>query len=133
MSAYLFTYGTLRLGHAPYEIAAAVDKLRPAGEGFVHGLLYDLGDYPGAVLDTSCTEKVYGALSELPQDEEFLRHLDEYEGFDPNASDTSLFIRILHPVMLSTGGTLQCWIYLYNGTLESARIVPGGRYRKKIP
>jgi len=50
MSDYLFTYGTLKHGHAPDEIASAVTKLRPVGKGFVPGVLYDLGDYPGAVL-----------------------------------------------------------------------------------
>ena len=42
MSYYLFTYGTLRHGHAPDEIASAVEKLQPVGEGYVHGVLHDL-------------------------------------------------------------------------------------------
>jgi gamma-glutamylcyclotransferase (GGCT)/AIG2-like uncharacterized protein YtfP len=133
MSDYLFTYGTLRHGHAPDEIAPAVEKLRPEGRGFVHGVLYDLGDYPGVVLDPSCKRRVFGTVSRLPEDANYLRHLDEYEGFDPHAPDTSLFIRTLHSVVLATGRTLQCWIYVYNGKPESARILASGRYPKKRP
>ena len=58
MSDTLFAYGTLRPGHAPDEIAPAVEKLRRVGEGFVTGVLYDLGNYPGAVLDPSSTQKI---------------------------------------------------------------------------
>jgi gamma-glutamylcyclotransferase (GGCT)/AIG2-like uncharacterized protein YtfP len=94
-------------------------------------VLYDLGDYPGVVLDPDSPQEIFGTVSRLPQDEGFLRLLDEYEGFDPAAPDSSLFIRALHPVLLSTGHTLPCWIYVYNGTLDSARIVPEGRYPEK--
>ncbi|MGA2887297.1 MAG: gamma-glutamylcyclotransferase family protein [Terracidiphilus sp.] len=131
MGSYLFTYGTLRPGHAPDEIAPAVEKLRLAGRGFVHGILYDLGDYPGAVLDPSCKQKIFGTVFRLPEDETILRRLDEYEGFDPSAPDSSLFIRTLQTVVLSKERTRECWTYVYNGKLESARILATGRYRKK--
>jgi gamma-glutamylcyclotransferase (GGCT)/AIG2-like uncharacterized protein YtfP len=131
MSGSLFTYGTLRSGHAPDEIAPAVEKLLPVGRGSVHGLLYDLGGYPGAILDPASPQKIYGTVSQLPPDENFLRLLDEYEGFDRDAPNNGLFIRTLRPVVLSTGRTLPCWIYVYNGPLGSACVVPDGRYLKK--
>ncbi|HEY4050347.1 MAG TPA: gamma-glutamylcyclotransferase family protein [Acidobacteriaceae bacterium] len=131
MSDCLFTYGTLQPDHAPEDIASTLAKLRPVDKGFVHGVLYDLGDYPGAVLDPSSKEKIFGIVFRLPEDANVLRKLDEYEEFDPSAPDKSLFIRTLHPVTLAAGRTLQCWVYTYNREPGTARILASGRHRKK--
>ncbi|HUH62001.1 MAG TPA: gamma-glutamylcyclotransferase family protein [Terracidiphilus sp.] len=130
MSEYLFAYGTLQPGRAPTEIAPAVDRLQLVDKGFVRGVLYDLGDYPGAVLDPSSNRKIFGTIFKLADESGTLHQLDEYEGFDPNGPDESLFVRLLHPVNLATGGTLPCWIYVYNRKTESARVVETGVYTK---
>jgi len=126
MTSYLFAYGTLQPGRAPVEIAPAIGKLRPVGKGFVHGVLYDLGDYPGAVLDPSSKQRIDGTVYKLANDASVLRQLDEYEGFDPKSPGKSLFVRTLHPVALNSGGALQCWVYVYNGKRAAARAVNGG-------
>jgi gamma-glutamylcyclotransferase (GGCT)/AIG2-like uncharacterized protein YtfP len=133
MSAYLFTYGTLRPGYAPEEIASAVAALRPVGEGFARGVLYDLGEYPGAVLDPTSDQRVFGTVFRLPEERDVLRRMDEYEGFDPEAPEESLFVRGLHEVELESGSTLRCWVYGYNGETGSAPAVDGGRYRMTAP
>jgi gamma-glutamylcyclotransferase (GGCT)/AIG2-like uncharacterized protein YtfP len=127
----LFIYGTLHPGHAPNEIAPAVEKLRLVGTGYVYGVLYDLGDYPGAVLDSTSNQRISGTVFRLPEDQNVLRQLDEYEGFDPNYPDGSLFVRKLHPVVLETGRTLRCWIYVYNRKPDRARVLASGVYRTK--
>jgi len=133
MSDYLFAYGTLKPGHAPGEIGEAVGKLKPVGKGSIRGVLYDLGEYPGAVVDPSPTKRVFGTVFRLSDDEKVLRELDEYEGFDPNAPDKSLFVRSIHPVRLATGRTLQCWVYFWNQKKEGVRALPGGRYQQAAP
>jgi gamma-glutamylcyclotransferase (GGCT)/AIG2-like uncharacterized protein YtfP len=132
MSKYLFTYGTLQPGQAPTSIASAVNKLRRIGEGVVSGLLYDLGEYPGAVLDNSSGQEVFGIVCQLPEDANILSQLDSYEDFDPDSPETSLFIREQHPVLLSTGETLPCWVYVYNGKTDSSRILADGKFRGKL-
>ncbi|HEV2325036.1 MAG TPA: gamma-glutamylcyclotransferase family protein [Terracidiphilus sp.] len=127
MSEYLFTYGTLRPGRAPAEIAAAVRTLRVVGTGRIRGTLYDLGEYPGAVLDADAAE-IDGTVFELPDVPGILGLLDAYEEFDPGGPEASLFVRELHPVMLDTGGTLTCWVYVYNRAPAGARVVCGGRW-----
>jgi len=129
MSDYLFTYGTLHPGHAPEEIAAAVRKLRPVGTGFLYGALYDLGDYPGAVLDAASKRKIAGTVFQLPKDEDVLRQLDEYEGFDPDSPAQSLFLRTHCSVTLDSGNSLPCWIYVYNRAPETARVLASGDYQ----
>ena len=132
MSDYLFTYGTLHPGHAPDEIAAAVEKLRPVGTGYVYGVLYDLGDYPGAVLDPISNQKISGTVFRLSEDENVLRQLDEYEGFDQASPEQSLFLRTLRSVTLDSGETLPCWIYVYNRKTETARVLTSGAYRMSL-
>ena len=131
MSEYLFSYGTLLPEHAPSEVAETVAQLRRVGKGSVRGVLYDLGEFPGAVLDESSRKKIVGTVFLLPDGAKILRKLDEYEGFKPRAPRRSLFIRKRYPVTLSNGRTLHCWVYLYNKRPGASPILTSGRYRKK--
>ena len=114
MSQYLFAYGTLQPGLAPTKIARVAAKLRLVGEGFVRGVLYDLGGYPGAVADPGAKGRIMGTVMELPEDEGVLARLDAYEGFDPETPETSEYIRERQAVELKTGGMVECWFYRYN-------------------
>jgi gamma-glutamylcyclotransferase (GGCT)/AIG2-like uncharacterized protein YtfP len=129
MTEYLFSYGTLQPGRAPAEIAAAVARLRPVGAGRIRALLYDFGRYPGAILDAEEPAETEGVVFELPDDADLLRQLDAYEEFTPGAPESSLFVRELHAVRLDSGGTLMCWIYLYNRNPAGAREVRSERDR----
>ena len=102
MSDFLFAYGTLQPGLAPAEIAPTVSKLLQVGEAFIHGLLYDLGGHPGAVLDSASQERIIGSIYQLPDDPTVLAQLDAYEEFDPAEPESSLYLRVLHPVNLAT-------------------------------
>jgi gamma-glutamylcyclotransferase (GGCT)/AIG2-like uncharacterized protein YtfP len=130
MIAYLFAYGTLQPGLAPAEIAPLVAQLQPIGEGLARGILYDLGCYAGAILDSSSPFTIEGTVFQLPEDSHFLNELDAFEEFDPAAPESSPYLRILCPVALAAGGTLQCWVYAWNGDPASATVVPGGRFRQ---
>lgn len=129
MSDFLFVYGTLQPGLVPAELASAVAKLVLIGEASINGILYDLGGYPGAVLDPLSQDRIIGVVYQLPEDARVLAELDAYEEFDPAAPQSSLFLRILHPVTLADGGTLQCWVYVYNRDPAPRRIMPGGIFR----
>jgi gamma-glutamylcyclotransferase (GGCT)/AIG2-like uncharacterized protein YtfP len=123
MSQYLFAYGTLQQGLAPAEIAPVVEKLRPVGEGFTFGRLYDLGAYPAAILDASSARIIYGTVYELPAAAEVLRRLDAYEGPE--------YVRIEQLVTLTAGGVVSCWVYDYLGKPTAERLIESGRYAKK--
>ena len=128
MSQYLFAYGTLQPGLALTKIARVAAKLRPVGEGFVRGVLYDLGGYPGAVADPSAKGRIMGTVMELPEDESVLERLDRYEGFDPEAPVTSEYIREQQAVELKAGGTVECWFYRYNRKLRDGDRVESGAW-----
>jgi gamma-glutamylcyclotransferase (GGCT)/AIG2-like uncharacterized protein YtfP len=130
MKQYLFSYGTLLPDHAPDEIAATVRRLRPVGRGFVRGLVYNLGEYPGAVLSKK-GPPIPGQVFELPDDPDILNRLDEYEEFDPADPQASLFVRTKWPVTFQDGRKkVVCWVYAYNRQPGAAPIVVGGDFAK---
>jgi gamma-glutamylcyclotransferase (GGCT)/AIG2-like uncharacterized protein YtfP len=117
---HLFVYGTLRPGHAPSEIAVEVRRLREVGRATVRGGVYDLGAYPGAVLDESAATAIDGRVLHLTADASVLAALDAYEGFDPADAVHSLFLRTRTVVTLRDGRRLACWIYVWNGDPRTA-------------
>ncbi|HET7205770.1 MAG TPA: gamma-glutamylcyclotransferase family protein [Terriglobales bacterium] len=128
-SGYLFSYGTLQPKQAPPEIASTVRQFRAVGRGSVRGRLYDLGEYPGAVLTKRGTH-VRGYVFELPDDPDVLNRLDEYEGFDQSHPRGSLFVRRKCLVTLEDGSRLRCWIYTYNQPLGPAPVMGGQDHSK---
>jgi gamma-glutamylcyclotransferase (GGCT)/AIG2-like uncharacterized protein YtfP len=128
LNRYLFVYGTLDPAHAPAEIAAAVLRLRPVGSGSVRGRLYDLGEYPGAVVSRTSPSVIKGKVFELPEDQQVLSSIDTYEGFDPDHPRSSLFVRKRWPVTLADGSRMMCWIYTYNRNPADARLIASGSY-----
>lgn len=122
----LFAYGTLQPGLVPAELASPMAGISLIARGSVPGILYDLGGYPGAILDPRAKSRIHGVIYELPDDPQFLAQLDAYEEYDPAAPDASLFRRALHPVTLANGDHIDCWIYVYNRDPGAAPIVPDG-------
>ncbi|MGB7264938.1 MAG: gamma-glutamylcyclotransferase family protein [Terracidiphilus sp.] len=130
MSDYLFVYGTLLPGRVPRKIAPLAAKLRPVGEGFVRGVLYDLGRYPGAVPDPESKHRIAGTVMQLLDDTNLLSELDAYEGYNPNAPEKSEYIREKQSVMLATGETIECWFYRYNREPDASRIIASGAWER---
>jgi len=116
MANSLFVYGTLRPGHAPREIAHIVDQLTLIGDGTVRARLYDLGAYPGIILDEQAPA-IPGVVLSLPPNEALLAQLDAYEGFISTHPEASLFRRVLTTVTLADGTLTTCWVYVYNRPL----------------
>jgi len=119
MATKLFAYGTLKRAHAPKEIAHAVNRFRLIGRGRVRGQIYDLGEYPAAILaNTGKTGTIEGEVFEVP-DAETLRALDAYEEFDSKRPAQSLFVRKRKLITLDNGKKVECWVYEYNRPLPS--------------
>jgi gamma-glutamylcyclotransferase (GGCT)/AIG2-like uncharacterized protein YtfP len=130
MSEHLFVYGTLLPSEAPEEIASIVKRFRRLGSAHVRGRLYDFGEFPGVVLDSSSRTIVHGELVALPSDEGILKTLDRYEEFDRSHPKKSLFIRKKARVLMADGSSREGWIYVYNRPPGKAKLVRGGDYMR---
>jgi gamma-glutamylcyclotransferase (GGCT)/AIG2-like uncharacterized protein YtfP len=130
ITEYLFLYGTLLAEGAPDEVVGTLKSLRRIGPAHVRGRLYDLGEYPGAVIDHSANTSVHGELVELPADNAILDALDRYEEFDPSRPQKSLFVRKKAKIRLANGRNVQGWIYVYNRNPGNAPVIRGGNYSK---
>lgn len=127
---YLFVYGTLLPDKAPAEIAPIVRRFRMVGDGSVRGRLYDLGEYPGVVLDETGQE-IPGKIFRLPEEPEVLKRLDKYEEFDTTQPEGSLFVRKQCPVTRKNGSKkLICWVYVFNPHAASASTLRPGDFSK---
>ena len=129
MNEYLFVYGSLRSsGEVPARIAPIVNRFRRLGAAQVNGLLYDFGQYCGAVLDDSANHLIHGELVALPEGDEVLERLDRYEKIDPSNISGGLFARKRATVVLADGSQEEAWIYVYNKPTDNARVIKCGDY-----
>jgi gamma-glutamylcyclotransferase (GGCT)/AIG2-like uncharacterized protein YtfP len=118
MPALLFVYGTLHPARAPREIAAAARRLKSIGPATIRGTLYNLGEYPGVVLDAT-GPPIPGELFTVP-DATTLAALDAYEDFRPGDPPGSLFLRVETTATKPDGSLVTCLIYAYNGPVPNA-------------
>ncbi len=130
MSTFLFAYGTLQAELAPREIAHLVARLWRVGEGAVAGTLYDLGHYPGAVLDAASERRILGTVFKVPEEPELWRELDAYEEYAPELPEASQFVRARTVAKMKDGDSLECWIYVYNRSLPGAKVVESGVWKR---
>ncbi len=128
MAEYLFVYGTLRSQLVPPDLSGLVQQLRRFGAASARGHLYDLGMYPGAILDADCDNRIIGEILELPDDKSVLAALDHYEGIDGKQPDAGLFVRTECHAILDNGQAIECWVYVYNGEISSEKLIESGDY-----
>jgi gamma-glutamylcyclotransferase (GGCT)/AIG2-like uncharacterized protein YtfP len=130
----LFTYGTLMLTTG---IPAVDDAMRNAGtslgRAYVHGRLFDLGDYPGAVpVEADGRDedapKVWGHLLRLKDPAALFAVLDPYEGFDAGNRPASEFVRETARIALAKGAIFEGQIYWYNFPSDGKALIDTGDF-----
>lgn len=117
---YLFVYGTL-LDTDNQAAQILKSNAHFYAEGYFHGKLFDLGDYPGAVLCDNPQEKVFGHIFELAKPLIILQFLDKYEETGDLFPEPHEFIRLKTAIFTKNKEKLSCWIYLYNRSTENLR------------
>lgn len=93
------------------------------------GVLYDAGEYPGAIYLPESDSYIYGSVMALKNPDEALRIMDQYEGFGPEEPQPNEFIR-QKLVVESDIGQFLCWVYLYNWSIEGLLRIKSGDYIK---
>jgi gamma-glutamylcyclotransferase (GGCT)/AIG2-like uncharacterized protein YtfP len=128
----LLVYGTLMRGHPENRILAALPGARYLARAWVGGYLFDLGAYPGAVLDARASSRIEGELWEADYRPGMFRGLDEYEAFFPAHPEQSLFFRTKARVHFGHDTTLA-WVYVIDEPSPSAPLVATGRWDTRKP
>lgn len=130
MNNLLFIYGTLLNEDNEYAVYLK-NNSRLYSAGKLKGKLYDIGQYPGAILSKS-NEYVYGSILQLNNLTKVLPLIDAYERYGDNQPQPNEFIRV--SVEVETGaGPVACWVYLYNLPVTGLTLIESGRYIKKAP
>lgn len=123
---YLFVYGTLL--DADNEFAIFMRKhCSFLKKGRLRGRLYDIGEYPGAVADSTSDTYVHGSIYLMDNARLVLEKLDDYEGYGPEQEQPNLFIRRLTEIETNSR-TIDCWVYLYNREITGLQIIENGDY-----
>lgn len=126
MTELLFVYGTLRptSGH-PMAVRLA-HAAAHRGTGWFEGVLFDLGEYPGAVALPGGA-RVHGELFALAAADPLWAALDDYE--DVRAG-VAAFARVLLDVWSQANRVnVRAQVYLYRGQTAGRRRIEGGDWR----
>ena len=120
-----FFYGTLMTGFDRRRRLGMDTRMSFRGRGWIEGALFDLGLYPAAI---PAEGRVHGEVFELTEPQEVLPALDEIEGYRPDATDASLYLRRRALVHLDDDTTAEAWVYFYNAPLAAAPRIESGDY-----
>ena len=96
-------------------------------EGYMQGLLYDVGTYPAATYEDGALTHIHGNIFRLRDRTKVFSVLDSYEGVEEE-----LYLRCIRPIYINEEQTLQCWVYLYNYSTYHLKLIPHGNYLKYL-
>lgn len=124
----VFLYGTLMTGEAGHDEVDVQHSLRRVSPATIEGSLYDLGLYPGLILDGAGL--VSGELYEPREGDvkRILDSLDRFERFLAAEPGESLYLRRF--VRLHDPDR-DAWVYIYNQTLGEAKRIVSGNWAKR--
>jgi gamma-glutamylcyclotransferase (GGCT)/AIG2-like uncharacterized protein YtfP len=129
-SNYLFVYGTLLSEENEFAFLLTQNSSFYCKAKF-KGRLYDIGEYPGAILQHGSECFVYGQIFLIDNPGSILKRIDNYEGFGEDGPQPNEFTRELLEV--ETGeGSLKCWAYLYNLPVDGLWQIKSGDYLEYI-
>lgn len=125
---YIFVYGTLKRNIANPVGAMMRAHANYTAEAIIAGRIYDLGPYPGLVLE-DCGTAVYGELYEIERPNALLSLLDAYEGCSSEDQHPHEFSRVLATVRDNEGMDYRAWVYVYQGAVDPQFVLTSGYYQ----
>lgn len=129
--SYLFTYGSLKSNAiclmGTEERAVLRDQAQLVARASIAGLLFDVGPYPGAILEGRRTVRVHGEIWKLPGEQDSLiEMLDRYEGCDASSPVPHTYSRRKVRIRLEAGRRVVAWMYLWNGPVSPEQRIHSG-------
>lgn len=117
----LLFYGLLLRGQSGWVELGLDACLEEVGPDSVAGTLYDLGEFPGALVGGE--GRVHGMVFRLT-DPAALPRLDAFEDYDPDQPEASLYVR----VTATTADGRTVWVYVYNRNVMGRPVIASGRW-----
>lgn len=127
-SQYIFVYGTLKRSITNPIGAMMRTHANYLAEAIIAGKLYDLGPYPGLVLE-DCGMAVYGELYEIVHPNALIELLDAYEGCGKDDPYPHQFCRVEATVRDTDGLDYRAWVYVYQGQIKHESLLPTGYFQ----
>jgi gamma-glutamylcyclotransferase (GGCT)/AIG2-like uncharacterized protein YtfP len=124
----IFVYGTLRQAfqHPMHSLLAKHGVY--VGDGWMHGKLYDVKHYPGAVRSEDPQDRVHGEVYFLDDSRHLLSRLDDYEECGLQSPYPHEYHREVVPINLLEQGTVQAWSYVYSLPISGLSPIKNGDY-----
>lgn len=130
----IFVYGTLMDSIIKDTLPKIDLHIRKRKNGKINARLFDLGEYPGAKPTTIKSKEVFGKIYEVDPKHfnSVLITLDDYEEYNPNKKQDSLYIRKITPVISEDGSLSLAWVYWYNKPIDRKNEIVTGDYKKYL-
>lgn len=125
---YLFVYGTLMQNseHPMHQLLQQHSEF--VCSGWIRAQLYQIHDYPGALLSDNAKDKVHGELYRLTT-RSVLAQLDDYEECSAAFPEPHEYQRRPVNVMINNAKHITAWAYIYNHPVDPHKRILGGRFR----
>lgn len=131
MSDYLFVYGTLRKRADGCLHPFLDDRADYIGMASMPGKLYEVNNYPGAIVGTANSQfRIQGEVYRLRDAESLFQSLDDYEECSASFPIPHEYRRCKKTVVLAEASALLAWIYLYNRPANELEWIVHGDYRR---
>ncbi len=127
---YLFVYGTLQPEFQNPVTQFLLENAEVVGKGFIFGKLYDIGDYPGVIIDNN--SKVFGTIFKVKNEDSVLAILDNYEEVGNNFVSPNEYFRTKVSVYINDSKALISWVYLYDFPVDALKHITSGSYLEYI-
>ena len=130
----IFVYGTLMDSIIKDALPKIDLHIRKKENGKINARLFDLGEYSGAKPTTTKSKEVFGKIYEVDPKhfDSVLVTLDDYEEYNPNKKQASLYIRKITPVITQDGSLSLAWVYWYNKPINRKSEIETGDYKKYL-
>lgn len=132
MLEYLFVYGTLRRaqnGSLHPDLKQAVFF----SDAHVDGKLFLIAHYPGIVLGDDSYHTVRGEIYHLPNPEQQLQKLDDYEECSPQFPLPHEYQRTTCIATLLNGSSIKTWIYTFQYATDQLTHLSNGDFWGYLP
>lgn len=129
---FIFVYGTLRKETATSMYHVLARHCEYFSEGYMHGKLYEVNGYPGAVESENPNDKIYGELYRIGNSGLVFPLLDEYEECTDKYPEPHEYIRKKLTISLSGVGSIAAWVYVFNHDISNLIQIESGDYLKYI-